>query len=150
MAGFKQDLPIVFGDDSSVEEYFTNALKGDLKLLFGVLLLGLSIALLPFVPVLMPVFLMYFLVKYLIESGFFENEFFELIGLILLYIGLILLYGIICVSLQALYWGALPFTYWPIFVFMVIFLPEQCTTEEPNYSGYFLNPLLGPIYCLLK
>ena len=64
MAGFKQDLPIVFEDDSSVGEYFTNALKGDLKLLFGVLLLGLSIALLPFVPVLMPVFLMYFLVKY--------------------------------------------------------------------------------------
>ena len=55
MAEFKPGLPVVYEDDSSVSEYFTNALTGDLQLLFGMLLLMLSIALAPFVTIFAPV-----------------------------------------------------------------------------------------------
>ena len=55
MAEFKLGLPVVYEDDSSVSEYFTNALTGDLQLLFGMLLLMLSIALAPFVTIFAPV-----------------------------------------------------------------------------------------------
>ena len=153
MAGFYQDLPIVLEDEGGVAEYFSEALKGDLQFLFGTLLLVLSIV---FAPVLIPLllvgafFVIFIMISHLAKSIWEMSTGDDMDAMIFIYVVLpfFLLPCLVIIVLpsQLFYWGALPFTYWPNVVYMAFLLPE-CTT---NSLGYFLNPLLGPIYCVFK
>ena len=142
MAVFYQDLPIVLEDEGSIAEYFSEALEGDpLGILLMTLFLVESIV---FAPVSIPLlligaFYVIFIFISLVAKGLYEDD---------LYLFIFFLPYLIFIVLpfQLLYWGALPFTYWPIAAFMALIIPE-CATSS---LSYFLNPLIGPMYCTFK